>query len=315
MLGLIVGGTLVAAAGGGAGIFLYSRFAKPAHALHILHGHSDTVTSVSWSPDGTQLVSGSRDSTARLWQVANENNTLTYNGHHAAVLSVAWSPSGRFLASGGEDKTVQVWDTQGNMQRDFRNLGAVVSSIIWTAAGGRLLVGTLGGGGYELFLSTGTGTRIAFRTIIHVLAISPNGQFLAAALENGSVAITELQAPHKVKAFHVHTAAVLALAWSPDSTMLASGSIDATAQVFDVATGHVEHSLPHGGAVNSVAWEPTGTDRLATACSDGSVNIWDVNSSARTIYSGHAGAVMSVAWGSNGLASGSVDNNIIVWQV
>ncbi len=315
-LGWIVGGTLVVAAGGGAGFFLYSRFAKPAHALHVLHGHSDTVTSVSWSPDGTQLVSGSRDGTARLWQVANENNTLTYNGHHAAVLSVAWSPGGRYLASGGEDKTVQVWDAQGNIQRNFRNLGAVISSIIWNAAGDRLFVGTLGNGGHELFIGTNTGTRNAFRTIIHALAISPDGQFLAAAFDNGSVAISGLQdAPHKVKTFHVHTAAVLALAWSPDSTMLASGSADATAQVFDATTGHVEHSLPHSGAVNGVAWEPTGTGHLATACSDGSVNIWDVNSSARTIYSGHGGAVMSVAWGSNGLASGSVDKNIIVWQV
>src|SRR6266705_638316 len=97
--------------------------------------------------------------------------------------------------------------------------------------------------------------------------------------------------------------------------MLASGSADTTAKVWDVTTDHVEHLLPHRGAVNGVSWERAGTGRLATASSDGSVNIWDVNSSARTIYSGHGGAVMSVAWGLNGLASGSADKNIIVWQV
>ncbi|HEX9135091.1 MAG TPA: serine/threonine-protein kinase [Ktedonobacteraceae bacterium] len=315
-LGWIVGGAAVVAAGSGTGIYLYSRVAKPAHALHVLRGHSDVVTSVSWSPDGTQLVSGSRDSTARLWLVANENTTLTYSGHQAAVLSVACNPGGLLLASAGEDKTVRVWDTQGNVQHNFGNLGAAVSSVIWNATGDRLFVGTLGNGGHELVLNTNTRTGNWLRAFIHALALSPDGRFLAAALDNGNVAISSLQeTPHRVSIHHMHTAAVLSLVWSPDSTMLASGSADTTAKVWDATTEHVEHLLPHNGAVNGIAWESTATGRLATACSDGSVNIWDVNSSARTIYSGHGGAVTSVAWGLNWLATGSADNNIIVWQV
>jgi WD40 repeat protein len=315
-LGWIVGGAAVVAVGSGTGIYLYSRVAKPTHALHVLRGHSDVVTSVSWSPDGTQLVSGSRDSTARLWLVANENNTLTFSGHRAAVLSVAWNPGGLLLASGGEDKTVHVWDTQGNVQHNFGNLGAAVSSVTWNSTGDRLFVSTLGNGEHELFLNTNSRTGNVLRAFIHALALSPDGRFLAAALDNGNVAISSLQeTPHRVTIHHMHTAAVLSLVWSPDSTMLASGSADTTAKVWDATTEHVEHRLPHNGAVNGIAWESTATGRLATACSDGSVNIWDVNSSARTIYSGHGGVVTSVAWGLNGLASGSADNNIIVWQV
>jgi WD40 repeat protein len=314
-LGWIVGGAAIVVIGSGTGIFLYSRFAKPAHALYVLRGHSDVVTSVSWSPDGTQLVSGSRDSTARIWLVANENNTLTYSGHQAPVLSTAWSPGGRLVASGGEDKTVQVWDTRGNIKHTFGKLG-VVSSVIWTGSGDRMFVGTLGNGGHELFLNTNSSTKNSARAFIHVLALSPNGRYLAAALDNGNVAITSLQeTPHRVAIHHMHTAAVLSLAWSQDSTKLASGSADTAAKVWDAATEHVEHVLPHSGAVNGIVWEPTNTGRLATASADGSVYIWDVNSSARTIYSGHSGEVMSVAWGLNGLASGAADNTIIVWQV
>jgi len=87
-----------------------------------------------------------------------------------------------------------------------------------------------------------------------------------------------------------------------------------TAKVWDAATGHIAHTLLHSSAVNGVAWEPTGAGRLATASADGNVNIWDVNSSARTTYSGHSGPVTSVVWGFNGLASGSADKTIIVWQ-
>ena len=313
-LGWIAAGAAVAVIGGSTGIYLYSRFAKPAHALYVLRGHSDTVTSVSWSPDGTQLVSGSRDSTVRLWLVANQTNTLTYSGHQAAVLSAAWSPGGSFIASGGEDNTVQVWDSQGNTKYTFGNLG-VVSSVIWVGSGDRLLVGTLGNGLHELFLNTNIATKNTVRAFIHALSLSSDGKYLAAALDNGNVAITNLQeTPRRVSIHHIHTAAVHSVAWSQDNTMIASGSVD-IAKVWDVSTEHVEHVLPHSGTVNGIAWEPNNTGRLATASTDGSVNIWDVNSSARTTYKGHSGAVMSVSWGLNGLASGAADHNIIVWQV
>jgi serine/threonine protein kinase len=313
-LGWIAGGAAIVAIGSGTGIYLYSRFAKPAHALYVLQGHSDTVTSVSWSPDGTQLVSSSSDRTVRLWLVARESSTLTYTGHQAAVLSAAWSTGGRFIASGGEDKTVQVWDSQGNTKRTFENLG-VVSSVIWVGSGDRLLAGTLGNGLHELFLNTNIATKNTARAFIHALSLSPNGNFLAAALDNGNVAITSLQeTPHRSSLHHLHTAAVDSVAWSPDSTMLASGSVD-LAKVWDVATEHVEHLLPHSGIVKGIAWEPNNTGRLATASTDGSVSIWDLNSSARTIYTGHRGTAMSVSWSFNGLASGGADHNIIIWQV
>jgi eukaryotic-like serine/threonine-protein kinase len=314
-LGWIAGG-IAAVGAGGIGLYFYTRNRTPPHALHVLRGHSNSVTSVKWSPDGTQLLSGSRDHTARLWLDANGQNTVTYNGHTSAVLSVAWSSDGSVLASGSWDKTVQVWDSRGTLQQQF-SLAAAVSSVIWRMDSAGLLAGTLGNGIHELSLSTGRITGQTLRSTVRAIALSPDGSFFAAALENGNIALLNMrEQPHRIKHYYTgHTGPVLALAWSIDSAMLASGSADTTTRVWDVATGQTVHTLPHKAAVTGVSWEPATVARLATGCTDRHVSIWHVDSSARTIYSGHRDAVTSVSWGPLGLASGSVDHDIIIWQV
>src|SRR5712692_81590 len=130
-LGWIIGGVAAVGIGSGVGIYFYTRHRIPRDALYILRGHSDTVTSLNWSPDGFQLVSGSRDSTARTWLTNDQTSSVTYKGHSAAILAVAWSPDGTLLASGGEDKTVQLWNTAGALLHNFSDWGASVSSLAW----------------------------------------------------------------------------------------------------------------------------------------------------------------------------------------
>jgi WD40 repeat protein len=79
------------------------------------HGAHRWVRSVSFSPDGRLLASGSEDNTIKLWRVADGSlvRTLTgltgLTGHTWAVLSVSFSPDGRLLASGSEDNTIKLW--------------------------------------------------------------------------------------------------------------------------------------------------------------------------------------------------------------
>ena len=69
-----------------------------------------TVFSVSFSPDGTTLASGSWDGTVKLWDVATGTNIATLQGHSSGVSSVSFSPDGTTLASGSSDDTVKLWD-------------------------------------------------------------------------------------------------------------------------------------------------------------------------------------------------------------
>lgn len=76
----------------------------------ILTGHLKYVSSMSWSPDGSRLASGSGDHTIHIWHADTGDTISTLEGHFDMIRSVIWSPDGNQLASGSCDKTVLIWD-------------------------------------------------------------------------------------------------------------------------------------------------------------------------------------------------------------
>jgi len=82
-----------------------------------LHGHTNSVTSLAFSHDGTRLASGSFDTTIKYWDITanwpisfSGNILTTFEGHASYVSSVVLSPDGQMLASGSYDNTIKLWD-------------------------------------------------------------------------------------------------------------------------------------------------------------------------------------------------------------
>ena len=77
--------------------------------LKTLKGHSESVWSVAYSPDGTKIISGSEDKTIKIWDANTGACLKTLEGHKYGVSSVAYSPDGTKIISGSWDNTIKIW--------------------------------------------------------------------------------------------------------------------------------------------------------------------------------------------------------------
>ena len=80
---------------------------------HLLNGHTNSVFTLKYTPDGRFLASAGRDAHLRFWDV-HENYQLTQSivAHMYAINHLDFSADGRFFATGSMDKAVKVWDAQ-----------------------------------------------------------------------------------------------------------------------------------------------------------------------------------------------------------
>ena len=149
------------------------------------------------------------------------------------------------------------------------------------------------------------------------LAYSPDGRWLAAlAADDTTVLLLDTRTHETAARFSGHEKLVFKAAFSPDSRLLASCSLDRTVRLWEIGGGACRVLRGHTDEVFAVAFHPDGT-RLATAGRDGMIWLWDLARGEDVArLPGHKSFVWSLAFSADGatLASGSGDATVGLWD-
>ena len=105
--------------------------------------HSSGVRAVTFSPDGTLLLSGGNDSNAKLLRVSDGTVFQTFP-HSLYVISVAFSPDGKTIATGVHGGDVRLWNTNGTLLHALAVAGSPTRAMDFSPDG-KLLATASGG--------------------------------------------------------------------------------------------------------------------------------------------------------------------------
>jgi WD40 repeat protein len=284
-------------------------------------GHSATIWSVNFSPDGRRLVSGGADKTVRVWDPQASTVLFAFKGHAKIITRVEFIDGGRRVVSGGFDGSIRFWDLSKQQLHQVRagpnatvNVLAVSPTCTQLACGGgdgKITVWDPWNGALLLTLPGHTGN-------ITSVEFSPNGEMLVSS--DADHALKMWSARNGSLTRIINTPAnisIIAVSFSMDGNKIAAGTREGTIVILSVNDGALVGTFAdkHEGSMNAMVYCREHT--ILSGGDDGRLRIWNVEKSGKKPLKvkAHDGSISFISATTDGsfAATASADKTVKIW--
>lgn len=211
----------------------------------IIASHDGAVTSIAFTPDGNQLVSGGDDKLVRRWNVADGAEVMQYTGSEDAVTCVEVTRDGQRVLAGGLDKTVRIWPLVPPAA-DAQPAGEASAK--------------------------GPPSSITFTTPIRGLTSTSDSARIAVCGDDGVVRVVDLNTGGQLERFGGGEQPALAVTFAPDNRTLVSGGGDNLGHAWTMSL--VRAIAVEEGVVHDLALANNGAQ--AVTAGKGGLNQWNL---------------------------------------
>jgi WD40 repeat protein len=244
--------------------------------IGVLSEHTNWVTSFSFSPDGTSLVSGSEDKTIKLWDMQTGGVVKTFHGHDWGINSVSISVNCTTIASGSLDRTIRLWDIQTGECHCVIEQESWVEFVYFSPLDPQHVISVCNGKVQEWNID---GHKIGPGYDGHYTAFSLDGTMFVFCNE-GIIQVQGTDSRAVISKFHIEDTTTTSCYVSPDERLIAIAA-DHTVYVWDFTSSEpclIETFVGHTRKITSLVFlSPTS---LISASNDNSVKFWQIGASS-----------------------------------